>query len=68
MPPTRSVQPTPELLAIALDVFENEDGARTWLTSPAFGLGGRVPLDVAQTDAGRREVETLLKRIDYGIP
>jgi len=32
-----------------------------------IGLQGRIPLDVAMTEAGAREVETLLKRIEYGI-
>ncbi len=31
-------------------------GAGEWLTSPALGLGGRVPLDVAATETGAAEV------------
>ena len=56
------------LWSVALDVFENVEGARKWLKEAALGLGGRVPLHVAQTEAGAREVELLLQRIDYGIP
>jgi putative toxin-antitoxin system antitoxin component (TIGR02293 family) len=55
------------LWALALQVFENPVGAREWLKSPEISLHGRVPLDVSVTEAGAREVETLLKRIDYGI-
>ena len=56
------------LWSLAVDVFENDDGARSWLKEKALGLAGRVPLDVARSEAGAREVETLLQRIDHGIP
>jgi putative toxin-antitoxin system antitoxin component (TIGR02293 family) len=56
------------LWSLALDVFENEDGARSWLKTAAAGLAGRVPLQVAKTETGAHEVETLLRRIDFGIP
>jgi len=52
---------------LACDVFENEEAARAWLKTPQFGLGGAVPLDYAATEAGAREVEDLLRRIDYGV-
>ena len=54
--------------SLAVEVFESADGARAWLKESALGLGGRIPLDVAKSEAGAREVETLLRRIDYGIP
>jgi putative toxin-antitoxin system antitoxin component (TIGR02293 family) len=52
---------------LACDVFESEAGARAWLKAPQFGLGGAVPLDYAATEAGAREVEDLLRRIEYGV-
>jgi putative toxin-antitoxin system antitoxin component (TIGR02293 family) len=52
---------------LACDVFEDEEGARLWLKTPQFGLGGAIPLDYAATEAGAREVEDLLRRIDYGL-
>jgi len=52
---------------LACDVFENEEGARVWLKMPQFGLNGAIPLDYANTEAGAREVEDLLRRIDYGL-
>jgi putative toxin-antitoxin system antitoxin component (TIGR02293 family) len=52
---------------LALDVFEDEDGARRWLGAPQVGLAGRVPLEYASTEAGAREVEDLLRRIDFGL-
>jgi len=56
------------LWSMSLETFEDEEGARTWLKAPAVGLKGRVPLEVARSETGAREVEALLQRIDYGIP
>lgn len=55
------------LWTLAVDVFEDEEGARTWLGAPQFGLSGEVPLEYAATEAGAREVENLLRRIGYGV-
>jgi len=55
------------IMALAEDVFENKEEALEWLKSPQYGLGGHVPFDMLQTDAGAREVEELLVRIDYGV-
>jgi putative toxin-antitoxin system antitoxin component (TIGR02293 family) len=42
-------------------------GARSWLTRGQFGLGGRMPLDVARLEVGARSIETLLHRIRYNV-
>ena len=55
------------LLGHAVHLFGSVEDARRWLKSPQRGLGGAVPLDYAQTEAGAREVEHLLGRIDYGV-
>jgi putative toxin-antitoxin system antitoxin component (TIGR02293 family) len=39
----------------------------SWLRRPQPGLGGRVPLELLVTQAGADQVETLLRRIDYGV-
>lgn len=56
-----------QLLKQATDVLEDADSAKEWLHSPQSGLGGKIPLDLAVTTAGFREVEKLLTRIDYGV-
>lgn len=56
------------LWVLAIGVFEGEDGARAWLKQPALGLRGRIPLEVAGTECGAYQVETLLQRIDFGLP
>jgi putative toxin-antitoxin system antitoxin component (TIGR02293 family) len=55
------------LLRQATDLFGDVEKARAWLKHPQYGLGGAVPLDYARTEAGAREVENLLGRIDYGV-
>ncbi len=54
-------------IAIAEEVLEGPDNALTWLKRPQPALGGRVPLELLVTQAGADEVETLLRRIDYGV-
>lgn len=41
--------------------------ARDWLKHPARALGYVAPLAFAETEAGAREVEDLLGRIEYGV-
>lgn len=55
------------LLVKAIGVFESEETARQWLSSPQRGLGGEAPLQYAETEIGAREVEDLLGRIEYGV-
>ena len=56
-----------KLMGKAVEVMESDDGARKWLSTPQFGLGGAVPLEYAETEVGAREVENLLGRIEYGV-
>jgi putative toxin-antitoxin system antitoxin component (TIGR02293 family) len=51
----------------ALEVFEDEQAAETWLKAPARGLGEVIPLIYAKTELGAQEVEKLLVRIEHGI-
>jgi putative toxin-antitoxin system antitoxin component (TIGR02293 family) len=41
--------------------------ARLWLRRPAIGLGGRKPVDFAESETGAREVEYLIGRIEHGV-
>lgn len=52
----------------AIDTFDGDvDAAKRWLGSPQPGLGDTVPLEIARTTPGFREVEKLLTRIDLGV-
>jgi putative toxin-antitoxin system antitoxin component (TIGR02293 family) len=55
------------IVALAIEVLEGEEPAVRWLKRPQFGLGGRTPLSLLATDAGRDEVEKLLLRIEHGV-
>ena len=55
------------LLERATEVLGGVDAARRWLKQSQWGLGDRVPMRFAETEAGAREVEDLLGRIAYGV-
>ena len=55
------------LVQHATDTFEDEAAAAQWLRTPQVGLGGAVPLDLAQSTQGFQEIERLLTRIDFGV-
>jgi putative toxin-antitoxin system antitoxin component (TIGR02293 family) len=50
----------------AVRLFRDAEFARKWLSLPNPALGYRVPNDLAETDAGAREVEVILSRIAHG--
>jgi putative toxin-antitoxin system antitoxin component (TIGR02293 family) len=56
-----------KILAVAEEVLGDAGNAMTWLRRPQPGLAGNVPLDLLVTQAGADEVETLLRRIDFGV-
>ena len=51
----------------AEEVFESESRAREWFNSHPKALGGKTPLEFAETEPGAREVEALLGRIEHGV-
>lgn len=56
------------LFAETLSLFDGDRHAATeWLTSPQLGLGGAIPLQLASTDIGSREVERLIARLEHGV-
>ena len=56
-----------KIVAVAEEVLESADNAKTWIRRPQPALGGRVPLDLLVTQAGAEQVETLLRRVDFGV-
>ena len=55
------------LFARAREVLGDSTAARDWLRMPARALGFATPLEFAETEAGGREVENLLGRIEHGV-
>lgn len=52
----------------ARETFDGDPvAARDWLGQPARALGFVTPLAFAETEAGAREVENLLGRIEHGV-
>ena len=51
----------------ALQVLHRHRRVQLWFKSPQKGLGGKTPLEYADTEPGAREVEDLLGRIEHGV-
>ena len=51
----------------ALEVFRDLEKARSWFITPRSALAGLAPLECCDTEAGCREVEDLLGRIDESV-
>jgi putative toxin-antitoxin system antitoxin component (TIGR02293 family) len=56
-----------KIVAVAEEVLEGADNAMQWLRRAQPALGGAVPIELLVTQAGADEVETLLRRIDFGV-
>jgi putative toxin-antitoxin system antitoxin component (TIGR02293 family) len=55
------------LFDLARSVFGTDEATRRWLNAPLRALGGRSPLDFAQTEPGAREVENVIGRLEHGV-
>src|SRR2546428_9070811 len=56
------------LFGKTLELFEGDrDAATEWLTTAQPALGGTVPLDLAKSEVGAREVERLVGRLEHGV-
>ncbi len=55
------------LMARALEVFADQGKVLRWLRKPNRALGGVVPLSRLDTDAGTREIEGILGRLEHGV-
>jgi putative toxin-antitoxin system antitoxin component (TIGR02293 family) len=56
------------VLATAEHVLDDREEAREWMTTPHSELGGRTPLETAQTEIGARRVENVLSKLFFGLP
>lgn len=56
------------LLELATELYEgSQSGAVEWLCSPAWSFSGEPPLMRARTEAGARQVEHLIGRLEHGV-
>ena len=51
----------------ALQVLHDQNRVKLWFKSPQKALGGKTPLEYADTEPGAREVEDLLGRLEHGV-
>jgi putative toxin-antitoxin system antitoxin component (TIGR02293 family) len=56
------------LATLAEQVWESEEAAQQFLTTPHPLLDNQAPLDLAATDLGTRRVETLLWNLEHSLP
>jgi putative toxin-antitoxin system antitoxin component (TIGR02293 family) len=56
------------VIAAAESVWDLQNDAREWLTTPHPELNGRKPVDCALSELGARQVEAVLDRLQYGLP
>ncbi len=47
-------------------MLDDAEFARKWLSFPNPALKNRIPIELAETDAGAREVEDALSRLAHG--
>lgn len=55
------------VMAKALEVFGDREKAVRWLRKPNRAIGDIVPLSRLDTEAGTRQVEAVLGRLEYGV-
>jgi len=56
------------IVSQAQQLFEGDSsGANRWLKTSQPALGGATPMEYAGTEAGAREVEALIHRLEYGV-
>jgi hypothetical protein len=51
----------------ALELFENEEETKRWLSTPKTRLGGKTPLEAIETKAGAEKVEEMLYQAEFGM-
>lgn len=51
----------------AVEVLGDREAAKSWFKVPKKALGGKTPLEFADTEPGAREVDSLLGRLEHGV-
>ena len=56
------------VMALAVYVWGEEEGAAQFLVHPHRMLGGAIPIEMALSEVGARHVEDILWGLHYGLP
>ena len=51
----------------AAQIFDSVNDAKTWFSLPNHALSEDTPLSLMDTDAGVREVDDVLTRLEFGV-
>lgn len=51
----------------AIALFEDEQEAQKWLSTPKESLNNQTPFSAMATDGGAKQVEEILYRAEYGV-
>jgi putative toxin-antitoxin system antitoxin component (TIGR02293 family) len=54
------------IAALAQSVFEDQEAASRWLSTPNEGLGGNAPLAQCETEIGANQVRRILHALEWG--
>jgi putative toxin-antitoxin system antitoxin component (TIGR02293 family) len=53
---------------LAVELFNGRaEDATEWMETPRPALGGEIPLDLARTEVGARQVATLVMQLEQGV-
>ena len=56
------------LFGKTLELFEGDrENALDWLSTAQTAMGGAIPLQIARSEMGAREVEAVLGRLEHGV-
>jgi putative toxin-antitoxin system antitoxin component (TIGR02293 family) len=55
------------VVSLARRVFEDDNLADEWLRTPNPALDDLIPIQMARTDLGGREVEAVRMRLEHGV-
>lgn len=54
--------------AIARQVWDSAEDTDAFMAAPHALLGGKTPIEVAETGEGARQVEEILRKLYWGLP
>lgn len=54
--------------AVARQVWDSAESADAFMAAPHALLGGKTPLETAETEEGARQVKEILGKIYWGLP
>jgi uncharacterized protein (DUF2384 family) len=60
--------PVARVIELVESIWEDQDGIEQFLMTPNPDLGGKIPIELARTEAGAMEVENLVRRLSAHRP